>query len=252
MLEAILVVDNDVSSRDTFYEVLSSIGYKVTCVPNGKEALMRIQHERPALIIIDAEIPPTHMDCYETVSKISEFDPDVNFVLLTRDEPSGEVKGKAFSLGALAVLKKDFSTHLMMKEILGILRENVKEFKKETRHGKILVIDDEADIRGMISNFLSMKGYEVTTAASGEEALLNIKTQKPQLVFCDIRMPGMDGLMVLKKIKEADPSVHVVMLTAIQDSDVVAEALKVGALDYLIKPCSLMKLDALALSILPH
>ena len=104
----------------------------------------------------------------------------------------------------------------------------------------------------MISNFLSMKGYDVTTAASGEDALLQMKTQKPQLVLCDIRMPGIDGLMVIKKIMEIDPSIKVVMLTAIQDEDVVAEAFKEGAVDYLVKPCSLMKLDALVISILPR
>jgi CheY-like chemotaxis protein len=249
MLENVLVVDPEVSSRDTFYEVLSSMGYRVTCVPNGKEAFLRVERERPYLIIIDANLQ--NIDAYETMAKIHEFDSEISFVLLSKDELPSELKGKALGLGAMAVIKKDFSNHLMMKEILGILKEHLREFKKEDRRGNILVIDDEADIRNMIANFLSTKSYSVTTAGSGEEALLNIKTQRPQLVLCDIRMPGMDGLMVLKKILELDPTIKVVMLSAIQDEDVVAEAFKEGAADYLVKPCSLMKLDALVLSILP-
>ena len=252
MLEDILVVDGDVSSRDTFYQVLTSIGYKVTCVPSGKEALIRLERERPALIIIDSSVLAAHMDCYETMTKIKEHDPEINFVLLSKMDVTPALKDKAFSMGALAVIKKDFSTHLMMKEILGILKESMKEFKKEARRGKILIIDDEQDTRNMISNFLSMKGYDVTTAASGEDALLQMKTHQPQLVLCDIRMPGMDGLMVIKKIMEINSSIKVVMLTAIQVEDVVAEAFKEGAADYLVKPCSLMKLDALVISILPR
>lgn len=251
MLEDILIVDSDVSSRDIFYEMLSSIGYKVTCVPNGKEALMRLQRERPALVILDSQIP--HMDCYETMKKMRELDSEINFVLLSKDVPTVDEKATATGLGAFSVIKKDFSSHLMMKEILGILKENLREFKRESRRGSILLIDDEQEIRNMIGNFLSIKGYDVVTAASGEDALLKIKADKPQLVFCDIRMPGMDGLMVLKKIKEIDSSIKVVMLSAIQDEDVLAEAFKGGATDYLVKPCSLMKLDALVLSILsPH
>jgi two-component system, response regulator, stage 0 sporulation protein F len=249
MLEHVLVVDGEVSSRDTFYEVLSSMGYKVSCVPNGKEAFLRLERERPSLVIIDANLQ--NVDAYETMSKIHEFDPEISFVLLSKDDLPPECKGKALSMGAMGVIKKDFSNHLMMKEILGILKERLREFKKEDRRGNILVVDDEADIRNMISNFLSTKSYSVVTAASGEEALLSIKTQRPQLVLCDIRMPGMDGLMVLKKILEFDPSIKVVMLSAIQDEDVVAEAFREGAADYLVKPCSLMKLDALVLSILP-
>ncbi|HAJ56924.1 MAG TPA: hypothetical protein DCL35_04050 [Candidatus Omnitrophica bacterium] len=250
MLEDILIVDNDVSSRDTFYEILSSIGYKVTCVPNGKEALIRLERERPALVILDSQIP--HLDCFETMKKIRELDSEINFILLTQDDPTADEKTKALGLGAFAVMKKDFSSHVMMKEVLGILKENLREFKKESRRGNILLIDDEQEIRSMIGNFLSIKGYDVTTAGSGEDALLKIKANKPQLVLCDIRMPGMDGLMVLKKILEIDPSIKVVMLSAIQDEDVLAEAFKEGAADYLVKPCSLMKLDALVLSILPH
>jgi CheY-like chemotaxis protein len=250
MLENILIVDNDVSARDTFYEILSSIGYKVTCVPNGKEALIRMERERQALVILDSQIP--HLDCYETMRKIRELDSEISFVLLTKDEPLAEEKAKAMSLGAFAVIKNDFSTHVMMKEILGVLKESLREFKKESRRGDILVVDDEQEIRNMICNFLSIKGYNVASAGSGEEALIKIKTSKPQLVLCDIRMPGMDGLMVLKKILEIDPSIKVVMLSAIQDEDVLTEASKEGAVDYLIKPCSLMKLDALVLSILPH
>ena len=248
MLENVLVVDGDVASRDTFYEVLSSMGYRVSCVPNGKEALLRVERERPVLVIIDSQIQ--HSDCFETMGRIRAFDSEVRFILLSRDDVTPDLRSKAIQAGALAVIKKDFSTHHMLKEILEALKDRHREFTGESRKGHILVIDDEPEIRSLIGNFLTSRGYSVAAAASGEEGLLQIKTRRPQLVLCDIRMPGMDGVMVLRKILEIDPAIKVIMLSAIQDEDVVREAFTQGAVDYLIKPCSLMKLDALVLSLL--
>ncbi len=248
MFENVLIVDGDVTSRDTFYEVLSSMGYRVSCVSNGKEALIRVERERPVLAVIDVRIQ--HFDCFETMTRIRNFDSEVHFILLAQDELPPDIKGRAIQAGALAVVRKDFSTHHMMKEILGILKDRHREFTGQVRVGHILVIDDEPDIRSLISNFLTSRGYSVAAAASGEEGLLQIKTRRPQVVFCDIRMPGMDGVMVLRKILEIDPSIKVIMLSAIQDEDVVREAFAQGAVDYLAKPCSLMKLDALVLALL--
>jgi CheY-like chemotaxis protein len=248
MLENVLIVDGDVASRDTFYEILSSMGYRVNCVPNGKEAAIRVERERPVLVVIDAQIQNT--DCFETMERIRNFDSEVAFVLLAKDELPEDIKGRAIQAGALAVIKKDFATHHMMKEILGILNDRPRDCVGESRQGHILVIEDEPDIRSLISNFLTSRGYSVAVAASGEEGLFLIKTRSPHLVLCDIRMPGMDGLMVLRKVREIDQSIKVIMLSAIQDEDVVREAIKGGASDYLTKPCSLMKLDALVLSLL--
>ncbi len=248
MFENVLVVDGDVASRDTFYEVLSSMGYRVSCVPNGKEALIRVERERPVLVVIDARIQ--RFDCFETMTLIRNFDSEVHFILMAQDELPADLKSRAIQAGALAVVRKDFSTHHMMKEILGILKDRQREFTGKTREGRILVIDDEPEIRSLIANFLTSRGYNVAAAASGEEGLFQIKTRRPQVVFCDIRMPGMDGVMVLRKILEIDPTIKVIMLSAIQDEDVVREAFAQGAVDYLTKPCSLRKLDALVLSLL--
>ncbi|OGX17637.1 MAG: hypothetical protein A3K83_05520, partial [Omnitrophica WOR_2 bacterium RBG_13_44_8b] len=85
---------------------------------------------------------------------------------------------------------------------------------------------------------------------NGEQALMEIKMEKPKIVLCDERMPGMDGLVVLKKIKEIDESINVVMLTAVEDEGIIKEATALGACDYLTKPCNLQEVEALILSIL--
>ncbi|MDI6731395.1 MAG: sigma-54 dependent transcriptional regulator [Candidatus Margulisbacteria bacterium] len=100
---------------------------------------------------------------------------------------------------------------------------------------KILVVDDELSIRESFSLILTGL-YQVQTAASGEAALKIISGQKFDLAFLDIRMPGLDGLETLKKIKEIDPNLEIIMVTAVNDMRKASEAIKLGARDYVIKP----------------
>ncbi len=108
---------------------------------------------------------------------------------------------------------------------------------------RILVVDDEQDILDFLAEDFGGKGLNVDTALNGQEALESIMANLPDLVFLDVRMPGMDGIAVLKKIKEIDPAMKVVMMTAVQDEEVIEQAMSLGALDYILKPISLDYLD---------
>lgn len=103
------------------------------------------------------------------------------------------------------------------------------------RMNKILVVDDELSIRESFSLILEGK-YKVLLAASGEGALKTITDQKVDLVYLDIRMPGLDGLETLKRMKEIDPELEIVMVTAVNDVQKASEAIKLGARDYIVKP----------------
>jgi DNA-binding NtrC family response regulator len=100
---------------------------------------------------------------------------------------------------------------------------------------KILVVDDELSIRESFALILSDK-YELLLAASGEAALQIVTTQKIDLAFLDIKMPGLDGLETLKRIKQLSPDLEVVMVTAVNDVRKASAAIKYGARDYVIKP----------------
>ena len=101
-----------------------------------------------------------------------------------------------------------------------------------------------------MGSFLDKKGYKALITASGEEALMKIKIEKPHIVLLDLRMPGMDGIMVLRQIKQFDESISVVMLTSAQEEYLMKQAAENGACDYLVKPCDFNKLDILLTSIL--
>ncbi len=100
---------------------------------------------------------------------------------------------------------------------------------------KILIVDDDADLRGALAAILTPL-FSVLTASSGAEALAVIKEERPRLVLLDVAMPGLSGLEVLAAAKAADPALIVVMLTSQQDIELAAKALNLGATEYVTKP----------------
>ena len=106
----------------------------------------------------------------------------------------------------------------------------------------VLVVDDEMVLARAIADFLGHHHYNVGTVSTGEEALLAIKEDPPDIVVLDYRLPQMDGLKVLRKIKETQPEIEVIMMTAHGSVEGAVEAMKLGAFDYVTKPFDLEEL----------
>ena len=106
----------------------------------------------------------------------------------------------------------------------------------------VLVVDDESVLAGAMGDYLGRHGYAVNVKSSGEDALKVIDHEPPDIVVLDYRLPRMDGLEVLRKIKEARPEVEVIMLTAHGSVESAVEAMKLGAFDFLNKPVDLEEL----------
>jgi len=102
----------------------------------------------------------------------------------------------------------------------------------------ILVVDDKESMREFFKIFLTKEGYQVDGAARGEEALELAKGNQFDLVISDIKMPGMDGIELLKGLRELDPQIPVIMITAYPTIESSIEAMRLGAYDYIIKPFS--------------
>jgi DNA-binding NtrC family response regulator len=103
---------------------------------------------------------------------------------------------------------------------------------------KILIVDDDASIRKVLGFILEESGYAVATAASGVEGLEAMEKDRPDLVLTDIKMPGMDGITLLKEAKKLDETIPIIVLTAFGTVETAVEAMKIGASDYLTKPIS--------------
>jgi len=101
---------------------------------------------------------------------------------------------------------------------------------------KIMVIDDEPSVLESFKMILKIKDYDVATFPDGASALAQLEKGKYDVAFIDYKLPGMDGLEVLKKIKESDPDVEVIIVTAYATESSHANAITLGALEYLRKP----------------
>lgn len=101
---------------------------------------------------------------------------------------------------------------------------------------RVLLIDDERNIRMVVSQCLSLSGFEVVSAVNGYEGLSELGQQPYDLVLLDMMMPGIDGLETLRRIRESQPHLPVIMITAHGTIENAVESMKLGAVDYLRKP----------------
>lgn len=120
---------------------------------------------------------------------------------------------------------------------------------QETKKEKILICDDDKAVTDFLERFLKQEGYtEVDIALSGEKALEKIAKVHYQLVLLDIRLPGIDGIVTLKRIKEIDNNITVIMITAFPERKLAEQAMKMGAYDYIVKPFDLAYLKLVVLT----
>ncbi len=108
---------------------------------------------------------------------------------------------------------------------------------------KILVVDDESEIVAFIRELLTHRGYEVTGISDSREAMKVFETFRPDLCILDFRMPFVSGSLILDSVKEADPTVEVIFLTAQDEASLAVDLMKRGAIDYLLKPVELNELS---------
>ena len=112
--------------------------------------------------------------------------------------------------------------------------------------GTILIVDDERTLARAVKSYLAEYGYEAEVAGDAEQAVGMLETLRPDVVFSDVRLPGMSGIDLLRRIREFDPSIAVVIMTAYGTIEGAVEAVKLGAFDYLKKPVDLEELKLLA------
>jgi DNA-binding response OmpR family regulator len=105
--------------------------------------------------------------------------------------------------------------------------------------GRVLVVDDEPEMRALLDEFLAPKGYRVSAAADGAAAVREVLKEAPDLVLLDIDMPRLDGIETLRAIRGVAPDVRVVMISGKASLDTAKRALVYGAFDYIAKPFDL-------------
>jgi len=108
----------------------------------------------------------------------------------------------------------------------------------------ILVVDDEQSVTDLLSEDLAEAGYICATAASGEQALDILSVNNFDVILLDLRLPGISGMDVLRETKSQHPETMVIVITAVGDAETAVEAMKIGAMDYIIKPFELERVNS--------
>ncbi len=111
-----------------------------------------------------------------------------------------------------------------------------------TSRPRLLIVDDDSSLREFLEIFLAKEGYKVDSAETGQEALEKVKNSSYSLVITDVRMPGMDGVELLRRLKGLDAGLPVILITAFASLDAAVDAMKEGAWDYLTKPFKIEEL----------
>lgn len=244
----IVLADDEISLRTRLRNMLQTAGHNVECLSDDNEIISRLQAKRPGLLIVDKYLASGGI---RTVKRVREFDPDLKIALLAKDNLDAEDMSQV-SLLNVRTVKKDLESHFTLKMLLEIsveIRGRVEE-KRHSHLGKVLLVDDAAGIRMPLKVFMEMRGLDISEAADGRQALERVYLERPRLAIVDDKMPGMTGIELLRKIKEFDPSIQVILISGTQDMDSRRQAAELGVCDYLIKPFSLHNLEAMVLSIL--
>lgn len=237
MEKKILLVDDELRIREMFYELFSLKGYKIVTAPGGEEGIEIIKKEKFDLVLLDIKMQT--IGGIETLKRIREFDTKTKIIMLTALEDA-ELDRHARLNGATGLMRKSWGILTISKIVSSLLDEKL-DFSENKKI--ILIVDDEAEICSLLKDFLTKKGFKPAVAASGEDALEKIKQENPMIVLLDINMPGMDGLMTLKKIKEIGEHIGIIVITGMADVNIAEQAIQLGVYDYIIKPVNFNYLE---------
>lgn len=234
----LLIVDDEKGLCDYLKKFFKARGYDVFTAIDGESALSIVKKENPELVLLDINMPG--ISGLEVLRRIknASLKPKVIMVTVSDDADTRE---KARHFGADEFVKKPFTTDYL--EDVVILKVN--EITRLKESPQILIVDDEEDARSSIKNFLE-RNFEcrITEAANGEAALGLLKKDNFDLVFLDIKMPGMSGMDILREKTKLPHKPCFWVMTAFDSQEVAGKVIELGADDYLTKPLSLKVLDS--------
>jgi DNA-binding NtrC family response regulator len=164
--------------------------------------------------------------------------PQLNGIIITA-YPAEATMAEAMEIGAVDFLSKPINLPKLEK----LIQEKTELVKLKSK--PILIVDDEASMRESLQDWFLDLGYQAETACDGEEALQLIDEKNYGLLILDLKLPGQDGIEVLKKARMLHPELRAIIITAYPSVDTAREAINQGAIDYLPKPFVLSELEKL-------
>lgn len=241
--DRILLVSQDLALRERLYDLLTPRGFSVLTAASGRIGREMLTKELFGLIIANStadEGPGWGLPDF-----VRRFDTLVPILLILHPD-EGPPDSRTAS-DVQAYLRSDAADAAILELVKRwtLPPHTTRPLEPIDYPGTILLIDDEPGALQALQDFLEPRGCRIVTALSGEEGLAKLETCQPRLVILDVKMPGMDGLLTLRKMKQQRPRVPIIIATAVEDRHLMGQALSLGAYDYVTKPFDLASLQGL-------
>jgi DNA-binding response OmpR family regulator/anti-sigma regulatory factor (Ser/Thr protein kinase) len=251
----ILVVEDSATQALQLQYLLENEGWEVACAPTAESALEELNQHQPVLIIADYHLPGIRGDELCRRLRMNVRTCGIPILMLTMDESyGGEPTG--LDSGADDYVSKSVAPEILLLRVRALMRKTsrrpaiLSSQKSFFRRACLLAIDDSPTYLQHLSEVLNREGYEVTEAASGDEALQRISREAFDCIIVDLVMPRMDGLEVCRRIAElkdervVDQEAAVIMLTSSEVKEDMTRSLEAGADDFVGKSSDMAVLKA--------
>ncbi len=237
----ILVADDDETIRFAVSKVLARAGFQVSAVCDGQQAWELLQHQHYDLLITDNEMPC--LAGLELIQRIREADMSMLVIIASGSFPVERMRDYP-ELRIAAALPKPFGISELLDIVRFVLRPSCGDIAAEQTtltaqqvHNRILIVDDDALVRGSLAAVLEYEGFSVDEAENGLEAVSHAIHKSPALILLDLNMPMMDGWAAFTKLDHVRPLVPVVVITARPNQ--YNEAVRVGVDAFMEKPLNI-------------
>jgi DNA-binding NtrC family response regulator len=222
----VLLVDDEKEFVESLSERLELRNLEADIAYDGEQALEAIKEGKHDVMVLDLRMPG--IDGIEVLRRVKKTNPDIQVVVLT-GHGTDKDEEQAKKLGAFAYMKKPIE----IDHLIGALKQEKM---------KVLLVDDEKEFVESLSERLELRNLEADIAYDGEQALKAIKKGKHNVMVLDLRMPGIDGIEVLRRVKKSNPDIQVVVLTGHGTDKDEEQAKKLGAFAYMKKPADIDQL----------
>jgi len=223
----VLVVDDQIGMLETFTDILEDKGFDVDTAEDGFQAIRKVKEQGFDIIFMDIKMPG--INGVQTFREIKKINPKASVIMMTAYSVEDLVK-EAIEEGAYTVIYKPFDMDKVIQTI-----------EKALQTVLILVVDDRLEDRETFKDILVSKGYKVTTARDGYEAIELVKKGSFDIIFIDVKMPGIDGVKTFEEVHKIRPDIPVIMVTGYSAEELVKDAIDKGAYACVCKPLDMDK-----------
>lgn len=244
----LLLVDDEEEFLLATSQALGRRGFAVTVAPNGVTALERIEAGPFDAVVLDVKMPD--IDGIDVFHQIQERFPEIPIIILT-GHPNLTDAFRTSRQGVAEYMSKPVEIEELAKSIRKAVRKaaasSTTESSKLSRGSlgdgltplRVMIVDDEPDLLDSLGRALRRRKMEVVTAGSGFSALELLEKELVDVMVLDIKMPGIDGLEVLRRVKKRFPSVQVILLSGHPSVENALEGINLGANEYMKKPAEI-------------